>query len=414
MAAKYPIASLGGGKTLWSDGSVTSTSTTPPTATPTPYPTNPANANPFIKQGTVGAPVAVGAKPIASTKSVLGTTNVKFDNGTEVPSSSVSVTQGSTPQGGGSTGGAPTDNNNLGDNAKAGLDAELEAIKSSLSAIAGVAQKSIDRARGVRDELVSNIGTTYGGLRTAAAGKSDASLENLTQEDIGVQNTYGRAQGTARRAMDSALAKNRMLARATNRMDSSFYDDRQAGTTEGTARSIADLQGEAAGKRAGIGTRKTETNNWYNQTDVTLGQEEAQLKSQADRDLQDQVDQANYMEQNFNIDATLKKQQAVNEYQSKLDGINNYILSKATTEGTIANKAATQKGSINSYEAINPTLQSILAKTTGLQGAEKTANEITDTSGVVNPTVATDPTQFIRNKASTYEEELRKLGILLS
>lgn len=307
----------------------------------------------------------------------------------------------------------PSGDQNLSDNARSGFDAELEAIKSSLAAIADVARKSIDRARGVRDEVVGNIGTTYKNLLDQARQKKQSSLETLQGERINTANTYGRAQGTARRAMESALMKNRMLARATNRMDSSFYDDRQAEATGSTARSIADLEGEEAAKLTGIGTRESDTKNWYDTTSVTLGQEEGQLKSKAELEFQDQVSQANYMEQNYGIDATLKKQQAVSNYQSRLDGINQYIQNKALALGEVATKATAQTGNINSYAAINPTLQKALSRNQATTDAATTANKITSMGGVATPRLAVDPNAFIKGE-STYEDTLRKLGLLLA
>jgi hypothetical protein len=258
----------------------------------------------------------------------------------------------------------------------------LNSILANLSLMRQQADYLIGRAGGVRDEVLGNIASTYGGLRGQAETSRDTSLANLAQEDINIQNLYGRAQGAARRALESALTKNRMRARAMNRLNSSFYDDIQAEATEGGRRSVADLMSEEAGKRQAIDTRKTETKNWFEQQLTNIGSEEARLKSQAEREYQDAVNQAAYMEQAYGIDSVEQAEEAERVFRSRLDSINEYINNKAW-DTLLGNNARTISSTLSSYQPINPALQSVLSNTQGLNKAQSYTQNV-PTFGSVN------------------------------
>lgn len=262
------------------------------------------------------------------------------------------------------------------DNAQAARESALNSVLARLNLMRDVAGRNIEKARGVRDEVVGNIGTTYQNLKTSAENRKNTSLENLSQEDLNVQNQYGRAAGNARRAIDSALTRNRMLARAMNRLNSSFYDEMQAGTNETGARIIADIGTEEAGKRSSIATRTTETKNWFEEQATNIEREEAQLKSQAEREYQDQVDEAAFAERAYGIDALEEAQNAENVYQSKLDAIDQYIQNKALRLAEISATAGDRAGVINSFAAISPQLQQKLANASALNAVASLSNNI--------------------------------------
>lgn len=239
-----------------------------------------------------------------------------------------------------------------------------------------IAQRNIGIARGVRDEVIGNIGQTYANLVQQAESRRNAALETLGQEDVGVQNLYGRAGGTARRAMESALTRNRMRARAMNRLDSSFYDQLQAATTEEARKAIHDLAQEEAGKRAAIGTRRSETENWFNQQAATIAQEEASLKSQAEREYQNQVNAAQDMERAYGIDSLAAAEQAEREFASKLAQIDAYIQDRGTQLIQLAAATGQNIGNVlNQYQAVNDTL----ARTLGINRALGTAQALPTT-----------------------------------
>lgn len=256
------------------------------------------------------------------------------------------------------------------DRAKGSYGSALDAINARLNMMRDIARRNIDTARSVRDEIVGNIGNTYNNLRTFAGQKRDTALENLNQEDIGVQNTYGKAAGDARRAFESAILQNRMRARAQNRLDSSFYDNAQADTTNQAASTISNIGTEEAGKRSAIGTRKTETKNWFEQEVTNLAGEEAQLKSQADREYQDKVNAAADMERSFGIDSTEAAAQAADEYQSRLDTIEEYIRGKDARLAQISGAGSNARSTIDSFDAISPTLRSVLENARAITSAK--------------------------------------------
>lgn len=294
----------------------------------------------------------------------------------------------------------------------------LGAIRERLNMMKDIANRSIERARGVRDEVVGNISNTYQGLLDSAGVKKDTSLQNLDTEGINTQNTYGRAEGKARRAMEGAIARNRMMARATNRLNSSFYDDRQAATTETASKNVADIALEEAGKLAGIDTRKTETKNWFEQESQRIAGERDGLKSQADREYQDSVNSANDMERSFGIDNADALSQAADEYQSRIAAIDNYAMNRALQIASIAaQNAASGRAGIESFSAIDPSLASKLADTSAVDKSASTDYNnpvygFTSSNNAGNN--GTDLTAFYKQdeQTSAYKKMLARLGLL--
>jgi hypothetical protein len=254
--------------------------------------------------------------------------------------------------------------------AEQGLYSRLNSILNNLALYRQMGEEARNRARSVRDEVIGNITNTYQDLLTRAGQAKDSALETLGQEDLGVQNLYGRAAGTARRAIDSAITRNRMMARAMNRPDSSFYDDMQAKTRREGALSISKIAEEEAAKRAAIGTRVTDTSNWYENQVVDLGREEAQLKSQAEREYQDQVANADFQERAFGIDAIDAAERAQQEYQSRLDQINQYIQSKGMRLAEIAATSGNSRAVIDAFKAITPELSGTLGNRQALDASQ--------------------------------------------
>jgi len=296
--------------------------------------------------------------------------------------------------------------------AKDAYQARINAILQRVGLMRDIAARSLDRARGVRDEIVGNISSTYGGLRDTAATKLQSTMDTLNTEGVNVENQYGRAEGQSRKAMEGALTKNRMLARSMNRLNSSFYDDRQAGVAEDTAKSISDIGTERAGKLTGIETRRSENKNWFDQEIVKIGEEEASLKSAADRDYQEQVDNANYNEQAFGISSVEALEGAADEYQSRISKIEDYANNKALTLAQIAAQSGARGGAISSYEAISPTLKSTLENARGLNLAAETSKNLpTFNSGNV-PTGLVDPLSYYKqdDTESAYDKIMKRLG----
>lgn len=229
-------------------------------------------------------------------------------------------------------------------------ESDLERIQKSMDSIYDLTNDSIDQYGRLRDEAVSNIGQTYGGLQESAKQKVGTTLENLGQERVGVYDTYGTAKGESRRALESAITKNRMLARAMNRLNSSFYDDRQAEASETGARNIGGLAREEAGKIAGIGTRETESKNWGEQTALAIQQEQASLEQEARKEYENSVRQATAIRDQYGIDSVAEIEEAENRYRSSLSAIDQYVQSVGLQIAQImATNASAMSSNISNY-----------------------------------------------------------------
>jgi hypothetical protein len=367
-----------------------------------------------LSEALGGNPTSVAVKNQGVRQSmnpqVLGATTINAPYGPSAPYGPAAPTS----IGGGSNGksGGSDINGQLQNIASTSKNSTVDAIKSRLGLIRDQVNRTIGTAGSVRDEIKNNIATTYGGLQTAAQQKVASAIDNLNQEKTGVFNTYGTAKGDARRALDSAMTKNRMLARAMGRLDSSFYEDQQANATEAGSRNIAGLGREEAGKVAGIGTRVTDTKNWGEQTGLQIQQEQAQLTSQADQDYSDKVNQAMDMEKAFGIDSTDELKQAEQEYQSKLSGIQQYVENKGMRLAEIAASAGNVGSGISSFDAYTPELQALLGNNTGLTRAQTTAiptfQDVTQSGNAYIPGINQN------SNTSQLDELRRRLGLNLS
>jgi len=289
------------------------------------------------------------------------------------------------------------------------LQSKLGAINARLQQMRDIAQRNIGTARGVRDEVIGNIGQTYANLTQQAESRRNAALGALGQEDVGVQDLYGRAGGTARRAMESALTRNRMRARALNQLNSSFYDQLQAATTEEARKAISDLAQEQAGKRAAIGTRKTETEDWFNQQASTIAQEEASLKSQAEREYQNQVNAAADMERAYGIDSLAAGEQAEREFSSKLAQIDAYIQDRGTQLIQLAAATGQNIGSVlNQYQAVNDTLSKTLGINRALGSAQSLPTNLPTFGEVTTAGQISNYLPWYQQQSQTPEDEVQQ------
>lgn len=268
--------------------------------------------------------------------------------GTTTPDTSKTVKAGGN-NGGGNGDGTGQDLLNNANNEKA---ARIAAIKSKLNMMKEIADRDIATATSVRDDLLKSIQEQYGdvGGDTGLFGLSKRnranSIQTLANEDVSLQNKYGVAAGDTRRAYESALGKNRMVARAQGALGSSNYADSQYDTTSTAARSLGSLNNELADKRATIETNKTSTNNWFNQKEIELGTEKTGLVNGANQEYNQRVNAARDLERNFGIDSEEELSKAETEYASKLTAIKDYISNKAIALAQIGATAGTNKNSL--------------------------------------------------------------------
>lgn len=254
--------------------------------------------------------------------------------------------------------------------------ARMDAIIGRLKMMSEEADRQKGSAKETFDFTTNTLGETFAGLKDVSAKKRQSSLDALANEDIGVQNIYGREQGNARRAMESALGRNRMLHRAMGSLGSSFYADSQGDTTNQGANAINDLGSELADKQSGIKTRVSDTNTSFDVTDLELASEEKTLKNEALTKYNDAVAAADMLKRNYNIDSEEELQNAEAEFVSNLGKIQDYVQGK---QQKIAEINALKEGkttNINAYEAINPDLQSKLSNIASLNKAQSTIGNI--------------------------------------
>jgi hypothetical protein len=295
---------------------------------------------------------------------------------------------GANTGGGGNNGGTPSGGPNVttqADLAQQALQSRLNGINDRLRMLKEQADQQSGVALGVRNEVLGNIDTTYGGLKTAAQTNRDNSLAALSEADRGTVSDYAQNQGSLNASAAGAEQKNRALARALGYGNSSYYLDTQDKTRASLLDKTAGLQNEKTSKLGAIKGKVADTNTWFDQKNTEIAQEAATLKSQADRQYQQDVANAQLASRTYGVDAVDQANQAQIEYQSKLDSISNYIGNKSSQLSTIANAANTQKSSINGFNpiaAIQPTLNA----STGINNAATPFSTIAGDSGYSTPT----------------------------
>jgi len=296
------------------------------------------------------------------------------------------------------------------------LYSRLNSILNNLALYRQMAQAERERAGKYKEEVLGKIKTSYEDLLNKAGQAKNRALETLGQEDISVQNLYGRAAGTARRAMESALLGNRMAARAMNRLNSSFYDDLQARTRESGARTLGEIAEEEAGKRSDIGTRTTDAKTWFDQQTVEIERERQDLDNQAEKDYQEQLRLADFEEKAYGIDAIDQAAQAERDYLSRLDAIRQYAQNKALTVAQIAAQAGNRQGILEAFRAITPELQRNLVSDTALNASRAFVAGLANRLGLGGlGGGGADMSAFATMKEdpeAQYYESLRRLGLL--
>ena len=245
-------------------------------------------------------------------------------------------------------------NGNLVDAATAEYNRKRSAILSRLATIKEEARRLRGQAKGTWDFTTGEVKKNYDALKKLSGEKLQQALRGLAAEDTDVQNMYGRVAGNARRAMESALMRNRMLHRAMGSLGSSFYLNAQGDTRNQGMNTINDTAVEEAAKRGLIGTAKSKTNTDFAQNDLAIGSEEAKLNQDALTEYNNSVANADLLEKNYNIDSTEAIDEADTKLTSSLEAIKKYLSDKS-----IANKARTVNTGtlgnfVKSYDAISP------------------------------------------------------------
>ena len=207
---------------------------------------------------------------------------------------------GTDNSGGGTGGTVKVENKDNGENiddklrriAEEERQARIKAAKAKLDKIKERVQGMKDSAGRIKEQTLKTIKENYDQLKGLSITKKLSSLGELVREGTNVQNIYGKTAGNARRAMESANTRNRVLARAMGLGGSSFYKDAQDNTTNEGMNSINDSAEEEAAKLAAIEERKATTGKEYDVNDVAIRGEEGTLNTNANENYNNAISNA--------------------------------------------------------------------------------------------------------------------------
>lgn len=315
---------------------------------------------------------AVGGNVGASATNSSSLLAAKAGTSTAAPSGSTSTDGGGSPS-------APT------------VD-PLQQIKDSFNARLNLMRAEGDRlrgqAKGVRDEVVGNIGTRYGGLLEAIKTKLAESLAAYDKADRGTITDYAISQGSMNKGAEGAQLKNRALARALGFGNSSHYQNMQNDNTGLLSGNTDKLTGERTGKLTDIKRGVADSNTWSTQKSVETEAEKAALQAQADREYQDAISKSILSEGMYNIDSADAASAAENDARSRLSSVSSYNSNRDNILTEIARKAGAQEAGITSKSAIDEKAAATLANNTAQTGAASSPwSTISNTIGGIKDTV---------------------------
>lgn len=254
---------------------------------------------------------------------------------------------------------APSGNQNSGPSV-------LDLINARLNATRQQAAEQVTQALSAKNDLMGFLDTQYGNLSTSANNKRDTSLQTLDQEATDTGNQYLGAQGNERRRSANQETANRERARALNRLDSSFYDNAQSGNTADLTRALGVLDNENASKQAGIGTRKTDTSNYFTDILQNLDLQKTQYQKQAIDQYNQAVSQAEALNRAGLNDFGGDIQNANNATQSRLNSIAGILSNLGQIPGLASSSVANGASAINGFSANDANLTSLLGNNSGL------------------------------------------------
>lgn len=243
----------------------------------------------------------------------------------------------------------------------------LDLIRSRLDETRRLAREKVSNAASERDYLLNYLKDQYGTLQNRAKERLGTSLETLNQEGTGLSNLYEKSRGNQRRRTANNEVANRQRARALNRLDSSFYDDIQAENSADLTRSLGTLDTEESAKQSALGTRKTETNQYFTNIGQDLDREQADQEHRAQSEYQRALQEADALDRAGVLDYGEGVAQAQQALESRLDSIAQAADNMRLQRTQIAGQLAAQGGNINSFNAIDSQLQNTLGNNSGLE-----------------------------------------------
>ena len=208
------------------------------------------------------------------------------------------------------------------------LESRLNTIKARIAELVSMGNRQKEEAGRVRDQIVGNIGTRFGGLRTTAKTNKENVDASLAEADRGTVRDYAINQGSLNKSTQGAEAKNRALARALGYGNSSYYQNAQQNLNNQLLDRTAKATNERTAKLSDIKRDVSNNETWFNQKNTELDAEEASLKSAADAEYQKQIGDISFAERNYGIENLGEAEQAQADYESRLGAISKYIQAK--------------------------------------------------------------------------------------
>lgn len=252
--------------------------------------------------------------------------------------------------------------------------------------------------KAIADEL-SGVVNTYEGIDGKGGliqgnrenqGRMNDQLDQTTSE---TGTEYSKSLGSNQRAIDSAMTRNRMRARASGTLGSSFYDTAQNQTENTGMANAGGLLQERAGKVADIGRTRGENNQWYEQKDVGLKTELGNKKSalgsrktdtetyfdKFDLDLGNELKTSVQaiddewaktrkglltQEQIYGINNEEELAQLDYDHNQSLNQIQQYVMNKQNVRDALASKATGFSSTLNSRPVFGEKASAVLADKT--------------------------------------------------
>lgn len=230
--------------------------------------------------------------------------------------------------------------------------------------------------------------------------------DSLDRTTSGVGETYSNALGSNAKAIQTAEARNRVRARGNGTGGSSFFDEIQqntrntglanaGGMLSEKAGKFSDiginraqnnseydmkdvgLKGELGNKKAAIGTRKTETEDYFSKLGIELATDERDAIRTIDSDWE--KTRANLMtqEQIYGINNADELAQLDADHSNKLNTISEYIMNKDNVASALGKTAQTKfDTTAGAYKAKDDKTAAVLAdKTYATKEAPKTVSD---------------------------------------
>jgi hypothetical protein len=232
------------------------------------------------------------------------------------------------PSGGGGGGGTPQsfiDQLSNSQNAAAQRNADLarNQAQSLYGQRGSLLQNQLGDLGNQKNSLLDQIGTNYGGVIKQAKDTLAQNLGALNQAKGDVTTGYENQKTDQGRLLNDVQRQNRMQARASGDLGSSFYENLQSDATSKAAQNVTNIGQQEQSQLDQIGQQIVTQNTDAGTKIDQLNQQEAQAKQQIIDQYQSAYNNVQ-SELGFNSqDSTNAIQQINNQMQATLDSISN-------------------------------------------------------------------------------------------